>query len=1719
MKKVLLLLCFWLTALGLSAASYPDKLYLIGNINEWHTYGGVASDSANDGVYTWNEVDLPAAEKNTYSYFSFATTTTSDTKDDWGGLGTRYGATSSDALISTSGSLDVGKNNNAWMVLAGTYKIVLDIKGNKITLSTPDNNQGGGNEGGDEPVVNPTTHTVYFDNSDTKWSTVKCYAYVTGATDQNAEWHGVTMEKVRDNIYSYTSTVEYKIVIFNDNVSNQTGNLTWQDDYIYNKNGAIEKYTEAYGRNYPSKLYIIGDVNNWGTNTSIEADKAENGVYTWNEIELPNADKDTFSYFTFVTAQAPDWDKKGSNDGINEHDRYGATSKNCEITSTATIKKFTPGTDASSANSWKVSGAKYKVVADLSTMTLTLTKIDDIVTPPVNDGPEKLYLHMYKSNIAGTDQLLKTWSGVFDNNVFTFTVKSSEIAANHTLLLSTTEKYDNNTLYAPVDNTNISKTNEGSKFTNFVSGSTTKRFWNIDDASDYTITVNWDEKTFTATKVGGDNPVIPDDPEYGEYYILFDNTSNWTEPCVWAWDTTNGDKNCNADGTYPGDSMKKLSNGLWYWEVPSLFSFPNMIKISDRKNGGNATGDLTFYNKGTYKPNGSQTGGEIVTPPDVKLEPTGTLPVLYINVYTDANKTEFDNEIIDKDLAHKNYFSNAEYWLDVKDCQWMIDEFGAKSIGLDEPLPLEIKARGNFTRKGYSKKPYKIKLGKKQNLLGLTPEKSKHYALLTHADDEFGYMRNFVGFRLGEMIGLPWTPKQQPIEVVINGDYRGIYFLTESIRVGDGRVPITELEDNVSDPALISGGYLVELDNYVDDCTFHMSDASNKNTDGSYGHLMVTADTPEELSALQLRFIRDQFTKMNDLVNSNDDNELWSYLDMDDAARYYVVEEIISHYEAYHGSTYLFRNYGEGQKWHFTPLWDCGHAFDGPTDSFFPDMDSYQNPYTNKKCTSYGNNWIGNYGNSKGLRSKTKFMDKVKNYFQWFINSKDNNSLTPYQQLSKELDAYVSHIKDAAFLDAERWDGEDRPQKVGNDEPQDVVKNKDIEQDLVAVKDRLDKKISFLKNQWSAGSTEVPVADATTPAELPYYAKETYKPKKFYIVNDGNWSNINVYMYNDKGDYIGWYGDPADLDNGIGIKNAIIEGTTYDVYSYIIWEEFADDTKVIFSQKGADQKPGANNPGFSVEENKVFFTGDWNSTATADFPWSGKLPLVRITTPDGKKIGYGDDGQVKKCSFAIDALGIEGYADVFRSKAGDTSVKGRGKSWTELGKNSYKIKTDSKISILGMPKSKHWVLMPYAEDAENALLTNYAGHEMAKLIGLNWTPSMEPVEVILNGQYIGLYFIAENVRAAADRVPIADYGDDQANGDKLTYSKEHDFLLEIDVDHDEMDESELFYSWNNGDFTHKLITKTPSLEDINDDKTLKNNPELLTATIEEISGHIDTHITEVQNAVKNAAANIYSEDWANVIDAKQAVKYYIVQEIMDDARSFTNNFYMHHTYEDTGEGPAGTKWFFGPVWDFSGALEQNGNKSHLIHEVEDYDGAFIKDLYKNRQFVFLTGATFHKFYTGELMSTSQVRRYANGVSRASIQDNFDPEIDDNNTFETALTSISNMAGRLQEAADKDAEVWSSNAATSADSDVADRADALIRKLRSNASYLAANVNEGGAGWNANDITTGVEDIIYGSDEDAAPVYFDLMGRRVAEPQSGNIYIVRRGANVTKEVVK
>lgn len=267
---------------------------------------------------------------------------------------------------------------------------------------------------------------------------------------------------------------------------------------------------------------------------------------------------------------------------------------------------------------------------------------------------------------------------------------------------------------------------------------------------------------------------------------------------------------------------------------------------------------------------------------------SGSLPVIHINT---ANNEE---------ITSKEYYLNASYYLETPDDS-EIEPLGSES----EPLATEIKARGNWTWIGFDKKPYKLKLAEKTKLMGM--HKNKHFALLAHADDNLGFMRNIAGFELSRRLNLPFTPEEHPAEFYLNGDYKGLYFVTETIRVDKNRVNITEQADNATEN--VEGGWLVEIDNYDVDPHITITEPTGY-------PIFFTYKSPEVLSTLQKQYLKSQMNAINDALYVSDKNstEWEDLIDIDSAVRFYIVQEIMDDCESYHGSCYLYKDLNE-TKW------------------------------------------------------------------------------------------------------------------------------------------------------------------------------------------------------------------------------------------------------------------------------------------------------------------------------------------------------------------------------------------------------------------------------------------------------------------------------------------------------------------------------------------------------------------------------------------------------------------------------------------------------------------------------------------------------------------------------------------------------------------------------------------------------------------------------------
>ena len=104
--------------------------------------------------------------------------------------------------------------------------------------------------------------------------------------------------------------------------------------------------------------------------------------------------------------------------------------------------------------------------------------------------------------------------------------------------------------------------------------------------------------------------------------------------------------------------------------------------------------------------------------------------------------------------------------------------FDSKEYIKDES-GMTIKIRGNSTPY-FDKKTYKIKLQKKGDMLcrGESKFNDKNWLLIKDGDVS---INTFIGLKTNELFKLQWTPCYKYVNVVFNGDYRGVYMLIEAV--------------------------------------------------------------------------------------------------------------------------------------------------------------------------------------------------------------------------------------------------------------------------------------------------------------------------------------------------------------------------------------------------------------------------------------------------------------------------------------------------------------------------------------------------------------------------------------------------------------------------------------------------------------------------------------------------------------------------------------------------------------------------------------------------------------------------------------------------------------------------------------------------------------------------------------------------------------------------
>ncbi|MDR0422549.1 MAG: CotH kinase family protein [Proteiniphilum sp.] len=354
-----------------------------------------------------------------------------------------------------------------------------------------------------------------------------------------------------------------------------------------------------------------------------------------------------------------------------------------------------------------------------------------------------------------------------------------------------------------------------------------------------------------------------------------------------------------------------------------------------------------------------------------------------------------------------------------------------------------------------------------------------------------------------------------------------------------------------------------------------------------------------------------------------------------------------------------------------------------------------------------------------------------------------------------------------------------------------------------------------------------------------------------------------------------------------------------------------DSLVATFTCSGASVKAGDTEQVSSVTQNDfskpVVYTvtaedgskTDYTVTVTKNLP---RLPAVHINTAGGAPISD-KENYVSATVIIEDADKYYTDGKQFASTAG---IRGRGNSTWGMDKKPYRIKLESKASLLGMSSDRDWALL--ANHTDKTLLRNITAFEISRIAGMSWTPASLSVDFYLNGSYRGVYTLTEHVKVAKERLNMDLVKASDNAGEALTGG----YFLELDFHFDE---------------PFKFRTALKDLPIM-----FKDPDEPTEAQFE----YVENYFNMAEQALYSENFSHPEEGYRKYIDVKSFVNYYIVQELAKNVDgNMRGSCYLAVRRGGKIEQPL--------VWDFDIAF---GNADHITWEQKatsrEWDGWFIK---------------------------------------------------------------------------------------------------------------------------------------------------------------------------------
>ena len=314
---------------------------------------------------------------------------------------------------------------------------------------------------------------------------------------------------------------------------------------------------------------------------------------------------------------------------------------------------------------------------------------------------------------------------------------------------------------------------------------------------------------------------------------------------------------------------------------------------------------------------------------------------------------------------------------------------------------------------------------------------------------------------------------------------------------------------------------------------------------------------------------------------------------------------------------------------------------------------------------------------------------------------------------------------------------------------------------------------------------------------------------------------------------------------------------------------------------------------FGIADGSTYYGSppDWFQ---APFSFSqSNLPIVIIDT-FGEEI-VNDPRITAHMGIINNETGINQIDDPFNGYDGLISIEIRGSSSQSFPKKQYALETqDSEgenlnVPVLGMPEENDWIL--HAPYSDKSLLRNYLSYELARDMG-RYASRTRFCELVINGDYKGLYIFMEKVKRDNNRVDISQLGPDEITGDDLTGG----YIVKIDKWDGETNDGWYSESPLGGFDGVWYQYHYPKPDDI----------------VEEQRDYIMDYITDFETLMSSESYDDPGAGYYEQVNLESFIDVSLMSEISKNVDAYRLSAYMYKD-KDSVDG----RLTMGPIWDYN----------------------------------------------------------------------------------------------------------------------------------------------------------------------------------------------------------